>query len=80
LRESLRGTPAERGYDAEYRRRRATLKQLRRACCLCGGEIDYTAKAPAPASFSAHHLTRDKRGAIDAAHLLCNDRAGQPTV
>lgn len=29
-------------------------------------------------SFSAHHLTPDKRGPIDAAHLVHNQQAGKP--
>lgn len=77
-REQERGTAAERGYDAEYFRRRAALAKLRRSCCLCGTPIDYSLKAPHPGAFSAHHLTQDKRGPIDAAHLGCNESAGKP--
>ena len=73
-----RGTTSARGYGTEYQRRRAALKKLRRDCCLCGEPIDYTLRYPNPGSFSGQHLTLDKQGPIDAAHLGCNLRAGSP--
>lgn len=77
-RERRRGTAADRGYDAEHQSRAAALRAQQRACCLCGADIDTTLRAPHPLSFSAHHLTGDKRGPMDAAHLVCNERAGRP--
>lgn len=78
VREQGRGTAAQRGYDAEHRRRAAALRREGRRCCLCGTPIDYALRAPDPRSFTAHHLTRDKRGPLDAAHRDCNERAGAP--
>lgn len=77
-RDSQRGTTTDRGYGTDHQRRSAALRELQRACCLCGQAIDYTLRGPHPRSFTAHHLTRDKRGPMDAAHRVCNERAGQP--
>jgi hypothetical protein len=77
--DTQRGSTAERGYGTEHQRRSADLRALRRACCLCGRGIDYTLRSPHPWSFTAHHLTRDKSGPMDAAHRVCNERAGKPT-
>lgn len=73
-----RGTPAERGYGAEHKRRALALRAQRRGCCLCGLPIDYDLRAPSPGAFSAHHLTGDKSGPLDAAHKVCNEREGKP--
>lgn len=73
-----RGTPAQRGYDADHYRRAADLRAKRRPCCLCHGPIDYLLRTPHPLSFTAHHLTGDKLGPMDAAHRVCNERAGRP--
>ena len=77
-REATRATPAARGYDARHKRRALMLRNQRRPCCLCGGAIDYRLKAPDPQSFTAHHTTADKTGPLDAAHRVCNERAGKP--
>ena len=77
-REATRATPAARGYDARHKRRALMLRNERRPCCLCGGAIDYRLKAPDPQSFTAHHTTADKAGPLDAAHRVCNERAGKP--
>lgn len=74
----VRPTAEERGYDSAYRKRRAELRKLRRPCVICSEPIDYTLKWPHPGSYTAQHLTRDKSGAIDAAHWACNRAAGQP--
>jgi hypothetical protein len=81
--EAARPTRAQRGYDSEHDRRAAQLRKTAdeddAACALCGGSIDYHRRSPDPMSFVAHHTTRDKRGPIEPAHRLCNERAGQPT-
>ncbi len=71
-------TTTQRGYGRSHQVAAARLRQQRRPCCLCGQDIDYALKAPHPASFSAHHLTADKAGPIDASHRVCNERAGRP--
>ncbi len=73
-----RPTTAQRGYGSRHERRAAALRAERRDCCLCGQPIDYQAHHLAPASFTAHHLTSDKDGPIDAAHRACNIVAGPP--
>lgn len=76
--DQARGTTAQRGYGGEHKTRAAALRKERRPCALCGHGIDYTLHAPHPLSFTAHHTTADKRGPLDAAHRVCNERAGKP--
>ena len=78
-RDASRPSPAARGYDTRHKRRALMLRNQRRPCCLCGRDIDYALHAPDPWSFTAHHLTGDKAGPLDAAHRRCNERAGKPT-
>lgn len=78
-REATRATPAQRGYDAQHQRRAAALRKQGGPCALCGNNIDYQLRSPDPWSFSAHHVTDDKRGPMVAAHRRCNERAGKPS-
>lgn len=73
-----RPSTTARQYGAPHQARAARLRKLQRPCCLCHQPIDYALHSPDPMSFSAHHLTEDKAGPIDAAHRVCNERAGKP--
>lgn len=63
------------------------LRALRRPCFRCGQPIDYTLQWPDPDSFSADHIKpwsthpelREDPANIDAAHLKCNQTAGNRT-
>jgi 5-methylcytosine-specific restriction endonuclease McrA len=67
----------------------ANLKMQRRHCCRCHQPIDYTLRYPDPMSFSVDHfpfplsthphLAEDPSN-LDAAHLVCNQAAGNHAV
>lgn len=78
-REAVRPRRQSRGYNAEHERRAAALRAKGLPCSLCGAPIMYNLRSPHPASFAAHHLTKDKRGPLAPAHRLCNELAGAPT-
>lgn len=73
---------ATRTEDPTYRRNRAELRAKRLPCWLCGKPINYTLKAPEPASFSADHVDPVANGGANdgelrAAHLGCNKKRGK---
>lgn len=60
---------------------RQRLAREGRRCHICGGEINYAAKFPAPDSFVLDHLQAVSEGGSrtdpanwGAAHAVCNDR------
>lgn len=75
-------------HSSAHRRAAAALRARGlQPCCLCGQPIDYTARAPHPASFSAEHWppisVAGEHHNLAPAHLGCQRiqggllRAGQ---
>jgi len=68
-----------------WRTLKAQVRARREPCCRCGQPIDYRLTYPDPASFSVDHyphplsthphLAQDPAN-LHAAHLLCNQSAG----
>jgi hypothetical protein len=59
-------------------RDRKAIARTKAPCGICGGEIDYTLKSPAPDSFEVDHILAIANGGTDelsnkqAAHRRCN--------
>lgn len=73
---------------SRWRKLTAQVRARREPCCRCGQRIDYTLRWPHPQSFSTDHyphplsthphLAMDP-GNLHAAHLDCNQSAGDRT-
>lgn len=68
-----------------WARLKKNLRMARRPCCRCAQAIDYTLQWPDPNSFSVDHYPHplsthphlaEDPGNLDAAHLKCNQSAG----
>ena len=79
-----RPTRHQRGYGTKHDARAHRLRALceanpsRAICALCGQPIDMRLRTPDPASFAAHHETRDRTGPLHPSHRICNIAAGRP--
>lgn len=73
-RDKARGSPAQRGYGAEHRRKAKAVLDGAQQCCYCGG-------SPTPDDpFVACHVYAQSRGGspngpLAAGHRSCNSRA-----
>lgn len=70
---------------SRWRTLAAQVKARRGPCCRCGQPIDYTLAWPDPASFSVDHYPHplsthphmaEDPANLKAAHLACNQAAG----
>lgn len=74
----VRGTKAQRGYDAAYTRLRALVLAEETHCWICGFMVHREHKAPHPGSPSVDHVVRladggrNTRENLRLAHLGCN--------
>lgn len=68
-----------------WRRLKAEVRARRAPCCRCGQPINYTLEYPHPESFSVDHYPHpwsthphlaEDPGNLAAAHLRCNQGAG----
>jgi hypothetical protein len=78
-----------RGSGPRWRRLRAQVRVRQEPCCRCGQSIDYTLAYPDPNSFSVDHYPHpysthphlaEDPGNCHAAHLRCNQSAGNTGV